>query len=75
MLVLPLPVTPRSKRVAPGASWRLWRAVCWAWLRGIEVFWGFRRDFLTAFAGVLMASRAVRPAGGMRLAQAGRGDR
>lgn len=99
MLVLPLPVTPRSRRVAPEASWRPWRAFCWAGLRGIGAILGSFGDFgaflsevrseegmgvetlfeaatgLREDLGSLMAPRAARPAGRMRLAQAGRGER
>ncbi len=60
MLVLPLPVTPRSRRVGPGAFWRLWRAVFWASLRGIS---GSLREFWAVLLGSLAVWLRWRPFG------------
>lgn len=60
------------------AVWRFVREVRWEEGSGVKgLFSGstaVRRD-LTGFSGDLMAPRAASPAGRMRLAQAGRGER
>ena len=59
--------------MVPGASWRALRAVFWARFRGMgglqsALFFCSEVDCLRAFL-------ERRPAGSMRLAQAGRGER